>query len=132
MALPLVSITGKVYFPDGTPATGSLVVELTQPGSALDGAASQRVGSRATEVVAADGSAGFSLVPNDQISPAGTVYQVTYFLKNAAGQTAPPWSEFWTVPSTPSPVGIGAITPSDALFTAKAQAVRTRLGITAW
>ena len=47
MAIPTVTITGKIYLPDGQVATaGSVTCALSLSGSAEDGGVSQRVGGR--------------------------------------------------------------------------------------
>lgn len=112
MAIPTVQITGNVLTPDGSaPASGKIVARLSQPGSVLDGATSQRVASQVTAQLGAGGAlpGTFTLTPNDVITPWGTYYEVTYLVQLADGTNVPAWREQWQLASTPSPINIGAV-----------------------
>lgn len=118
MAVPTIQITGSVVSPDGAVLTsGVIVAELSQPGSALDGAVSVRVlGKISATITAGTVAADLDLVPNDAITPAGTYYRVTIFGTTADGQvyrSAVP--EKWQVASSPASVDIGAVTRLDVV-----------------
>jgi lysophospholipase L1-like esterase len=123
MAVPLTTITGKLLTPDGQPVTkGTVSARLSQPGSALDGAVSQRVAETATATVGADGSVSLSLVPNDAITPSGTHYVVTIDAK--IGARGRQWVEKWQITGT-APLDIGevprlGVVPGIAVTTAAA------------
>ncbi len=117
MALPTVAITGKVLCPDGTPpSAGTITVALSPQGSALDGATSQRVGVPVVFVLGADGSVPLAmrLVPNDVITPAGTVYQARISVISSTGSPSS-WVERWQLASAPASIDIGAIPRLDVV-----------------
>jgi len=118
MAIALVTITGAVLTPDGDPvSSGTIEVTLSQAGSVLDGAVSQRVagggpGSGPTVVVTLGASgvlpAAAKLAPNDAIVPSGTYYAVKYNCVTPDGTKAR-WTEKWQLASAPSSIAIGAV-----------------------
>jgi hypothetical protein len=116
MAIQTVSITGKILLPDGSaPASGSISVRLSQAGSVLDGATSQRVGAEIAAALGTDGSmpSGLALVPNDAITPSGTYYLVE-FTAREQGSSTKRWTEKWQVPSG-GPLDIGAVPRLDVV-----------------
>jgi hypothetical protein len=110
VAIPVISITGKVLDPGAVGVTGgTLTAKLSQPGSVLDGATSQRVGAQVTTTFGAGGVlSGFSLVPNDAITPSGTYYTFRYSALLADGTRAT-WMEMAQLASSPSTIDIGAV-----------------------
>jgi hypothetical protein len=109
MALPLVAITGKVVLPDGTAVIGgSIALELSTSGSAVDATVSDRIGGRAVETIASDGTVSFNIIPNDAITnPINTSYRVTFFATTTNGQSR--WVELWQVTSSPQTQNIGSV-----------------------
>lgn len=107
-AIETTTITGTVYAPDGSVATGgSITCALTPtPGRASDGTNLQVVASRYVATISGSGTVSFTLVPNDVISPAGTVYACTYTITGPLRST---FTESWSVTTAPDPVSIGAI-----------------------
>lgn len=107
-AIETTTITGTVYAPDGSVATGgSITCALTPtPGRASDGTNLQVVASRYVATISGTGTVSFALVPNDVISPAGTVYACTYTITGPLRST---FTESWSVTTAPDPVSIGAI-----------------------
>ncbi len=103
MAVPLVQINGKVLLPDGSTAAGIITAELSQSGSVLDGATSQKVAAQSYGTIGADGTVTLSLVPNDAITPSGTSYLVTLRYGPAVVR------EIWQLASAPNPINIGAV-----------------------
>lgn len=109
MAIPTVTITGKIYLPDGQVATsGSVTCALSLSGSVDDAGVSHRVGGRRTFTIEADGDieTGAALVPNEAIAPGGTFYRVTF---NVLAPVTTVWSEAWQIASAPNPIEIGDI-----------------------
>lgn len=111
MGVTTVAIQGKVLTPSGeAPWRGSITAKLSQPGSVLDGTKSQRVTQETTGTIAADGTVtGLALVPNDQITPLGTYYTVTFDVHLPNGRQPTPWTETWQLASEPSPIDVGAV-----------------------
>jgi len=109
MAIPLVSITGKVLLPNGTAVAGTIEASLSQAGSVLDGAVSQQVAALATGTIGSDGTVTLSLVPNDAITPSGTSYRVRLRFGSAVVY------EIWQLASTPSPIDVGAVPRLDEI-----------------
>lgn len=110
-AVPTTQITGNVLDPGAAGvASGAITCTLSQPGSALDGAVSQRVASSVTITLGVAGAmpASALLVPNDQITPSGTAYTCVFSVRLASGRPAT-WSEVWQLASTPDPIDIGAV-----------------------
>lgn len=107
MPVETTTVQGKVITPDGVAVTeGSIVATLAQPGSALDGATSQRVGGRVEVSISAAGISGLVLVPNDVMTPAGTYYRVSITVREPIETS---WIELWSVASSPDPVDVGAV-----------------------
>lgn len=107
MAIPKRTISGTIYRPDGTGiAGGSISIQLSHPGSVMDEATlkDERVAGVAKVAIGADGAVEFDLVPNDEISPTGTFYRVTF--RDGDGAE---WSDAWEVPSGGAPLAIGAV-----------------------
>lgn len=111
-AVPTVTVTGHVLAPNGASygATGSITCTI-QPvsGSATDAATgkSERVGvAPYSLILAADGTVTGALVPNDLISPSGTVYFCQISLNTTPRRQ---WSETWDLSGNRETVDIGAI-----------------------
>src|SRR6266540_3880075 len=85
MAIPTVTIQGKVVAPNGAGiAKGTVTAKLSQAGSVLDGAVSQRVASSTRVTLGSDGALpAFALIPNDAIVPSGTYYRVRFSTEGA-------------------------------------------------
>ncbi len=109
MAIPVISITGKVVDPAGVGVTGKITAMLSRPGSVLDGTTSQDVARQVTTTISAGGTlSGFVLTPNDAITPSGTYYTVQFDAMLADGSRHI-WRELWQLASSPSPIDIGAV-----------------------
>lgn len=115
MAVPTVSVTGKVLTPTGAAANGgNIVFELNRPGSVIDPASSarERIGGQVVALIGTDGTLNFNLVPNDVIyidgnqSAGGTRYNARV---NVTAPTRSSWLEVLNVKSAPNPVVYGAI-----------------------
>lgn len=80
MAPVLVTVTGSVLGPDGTGiAGGSIEITLHPPGgSTPDGATEQIVSAVMTVIIASTGAVSFTIVPNSNISPAGSKYRAAF------------------------------------------------------
>lgn len=104
MAFALVSVTGTVVGPSGAGVGGGkITARLSPPGGyANDGAANQVVARELEISISAAGAVAFSIIPNDAITPAGSVYQATYEL--ADGTT---WTKEWDIASAPASQDIG-------------------------
>lgn len=109
MAVPTTSITGNILSPSGeAPTSGRVTARLSAPGSALDGAATVRVGAEVSADLTTGGAISIALVPNDNIVPSGTYYLVTIILVLANGRRMQ-WAERWSVPYTPTPIDVGSV-----------------------
>jgi hypothetical protein len=126
-AVPTAQITGNQLLPDGSaPSKGTINCALSQAGSVTDpvGGTVQRVAAETTFTLTNGGALPSTayLVPNDAITPSGTTYLCSFQLQLVDGRRASPWSERWSVASSPSSISIGAITrvspPSGAVFVA--------------
>ncbi len=111
MALPTVSVTGKLRAPNGDIISGGkLFLQLSSiKGHATDDVdGSVHYTIHGAKQVTSDvlGDVAFTLVPNDVITPADTYYDVIIL-----GQ-ALKHVEVWTVASSPDPVDIQAIPKS--------------------
>lgn len=108
-AVETTTVNGKVVLSDGAAATaGSITCTLSTPGTALDGATSQRVAGSETATIGSDGTiTGLTLVPNDAITPSGTTYRCTF---SVSAPRRASWDETWSVTSSPDPVNVGSIT----------------------
>jgi hypothetical protein len=105
MAVTTTNITGMVLLPSGAPATGGkLRARLSSPGSVEDGATTQRIGGVTIAEIGSDGSVDFTLVPNDVITPEGSIYAVEYQLLGGSS-----WQEFWAVETGSGSIDIGDI-----------------------
>lgn len=118
MALTTIQITGTVVSPDGAPlVSGYITAELSQPGSAMDGAVSVRIVGKIQATIT-NGAIGadFKLVPNASITPAGTYYKVEISGITADGTSygsVPP--EKWQLAASPASVDIGAVPRLDVV-----------------
>lgn len=102
------TVSDTVYFADGTPASGTLII--TWPSfSTLSGTA---VAAGSTSVkLGANGVLNVALAPNAGANPAGVYYTVVYQL--GPGQVK---TEYWMVPTT-SPANLATVrtTPGSGL-----------------
>lgn len=105
MAVETTTIEGDVLDLDATPAEGELRIRLNQAGRVPDGADSHVVGGELRVTIGPAGAVSFPLIPNDVITPAGTIYVVEYVLANGRR-----FREGWSVATAPDPIDIGAVT----------------------
>jgi hypothetical protein len=101
MALPTVTISEHLLEADGVTAyrRGIVRARLSQAGRALDGAEVVAVSGGDLAMVGIGGAVSLHLVPNDVISPSGTVYLVEKMLCDSQGH----WDRFverWSVASS--------------------------------
>lgn len=103
-----VHIVGNVLLPDGsTPRSGHIDVKLSQPGTTEDGiGGDMKVGGRFRTTLLSGGRVDFFIVPNDDITPAGTTYRAEYSLVDRHGHTFFT-DAVWSVNSTPVTQNIG-------------------------
>lgn len=113
--IPKTHITGTVFLPSGAPAAGgSLTIELTIPASVNDPATGDdhKVSGRFVAAIDEGGAVDFYLVPNESLTPGGTLYRVTYRLADGFS-----WAEAWNLPATPTAMSVGDVplaqTPPD-------------------
>lgn len=113
MAVPTVTIQGKVILPSGDAATsGKIISELNEAGKVNDGSNDHRAGGKIETIIESDGSVDFTLIPNDQItldgqgSPGGGWHKVTIQIDTPYRHEM---NEEWELASTPNPIDIGAI-----------------------
>jgi hypothetical protein len=111
VSLPRVTIRGALYQADGvTPyRRGRVTARLSQSGTAFDGETRVVVSGGDEDVIGETGEVTLALVPNDVISPAGTVYLATFDLLDRLGH----WERLvqrWNVSSSASTVELGTIT----------------------
>lgn len=112
MAIPTVQITGTILTPAGDPVRdGTVSAELSQSGRVIeDNGLAQSIAGETSWDLAPGGAlpADFALIPNDVISPAGTVYIVTF---NVTLQNYRPfsWVERWKLHSAPATIAIGDV-----------------------
>lgn len=89
---PTTTVQDVVFRADGTPAGGVLLISWP----AFTTASNQAVAAGTTNVtLGANGALSVNLVPNENVTPASTVYSVTYQLNDGTNKT-----EFWVVPSS--------------------------------
>lgn len=109
-AIPTTTVNGKVYMPGGAVAAGgTITATLSQAGTVADdtGSPTYRVGGSKSGTIASDGTVtGLVLIPNDLITPAGTIYKVTLSVTSPISTS---WTEYWSVANSPDPVGIGDV-----------------------
>jgi len=106
MAVQTTTITGLVLAPSGSPVTGGRIrARLTGPGTVDDAGTNQKIHGFAEFAIGANGAVNFALVPNDVISPAGSIYSVEFNMPDGAS-----WVEFWSLATAPDPIEIGDIT----------------------
>lgn len=108
MAIPTITITGKVLDPSGAGVSGGEIrILLSTSGVVRDAAttADQKVNGEQRIQIGADGAVSIVLVPNASITPAGTVYHVRFVLANGFS-----WTEDWSVAAAPGAQEIGDIT----------------------
>lgn len=104
-AIAQTTISDRIYSPlNGTLFEGRL--QITAPDLTYGGKTYVR-GAR--EYVVTAGNFTASLIPNDIATPPGTAYTVRYIPANGS-----PWTEYWTVPTSATPVMINAIRASVA------------------
>jgi hypothetical protein len=105
MAVETTTITGKVLQPSGVPASGGrLRARLSSPGTINDAGVTQKINGVAEAEIGSDGSVNFKLVPNDAISPAGSIYAVEFQMPDGSS-----WREYWNLPTNPDPTEIGDV-----------------------
>lgn len=105
MAVETTRIIGKVLVPSGSPASGGKIrARLSSPGSVADAGTTQRVGGASTSNIGVDGSVDFKLIPNDAITPSGSIYAIEYQMPGGDS-----WTEHWNLATTPDPIDIGNI-----------------------
>ena len=108
MAIERTTIQGTLYGPGGSPVPGGkITAELSNPGSAPDTTSGDDEAVAGTQefTIGGNGALSFTLVPNDVITPAGTIYKITFELPDRYT-----WTEFWSVSTTPDPLEIGDVT----------------------
>jgi hypothetical protein len=107
MAISTKTINGKVVTPDGVGwAGGSIYYSLNVDGTVDDAGTEQVVGATKVTIIQQDGTVDFDLIPNDNITPADTVYVVRFFAPDGSRMT-----QLWRVLSTdPSTINIGDVT----------------------
>ena len=108
MAIPTTTIQGKVLMPDGTDTTGTILASLSAPGTVTDDATAdvEIVAGRFRGSIVAGVVTGLALVPNDEISPAGSHYRFSFEIEAPAKHR---YVRRLLVPSAPDPVDIGAL-----------------------
>ena len=112
MAIETTTISGNVYDANGVLATGGTIrCQLSHPGIARDlsNSKDEVIAGVITTSIASNGAVSFALVPNDAITPVGTVYLVKFQLPNGYS-----WTEYWSVATAPDPVEIGDVLRVDA------------------
>lgn len=113
-AVQTTTIAGKVLMPNGAVATsGAIIAALSFPGSINDLSTNEgeRVAGRYTGSISGAGAVSLVLVPNDDIIPAGTYYNVTFNVSTPARVS---WTEKWSVTTSPDPIDVGNVARLDA------------------
>ncbi len=96
MAVDQAAVTGKVLDPMGNAVPyAKIEVQLSAAGSVDDAGSSHVTGGKFTVRSDASGDVSFNIVPNDSITPAGTVYTAKY--QTPAGSR---WQKTWTITGT--------------------------------
>ena len=108
-APPTVAISGGIVTPSGgSVARGMILIRLSQPGRAADGDSSVLVsGSTEAKWSGAQGPT-IALVPNDVITPSGTVYVVSITAVDSSGRVSS-WTERWRVASSPASISFADV-----------------------
>lgn len=110
MAIPTVTVTGRVASPGGVPIRrGVVTAHLSQQGFADDDGQTVLIAHSVTARWYGDQPVSLSLVPNDVISPSGTVYVVTWSALDTSGRPSS-WSERWQIPSATEPIALDDVT----------------------
>lgn len=112
MAIPTTTIEGKFLLPSGVGANGGkITARLSQNGTVEDDVTFEdhAVGGETVGSIGTDGTISLVLIPNDEITPGGTYYLVTFELADGIRIR-----EQWEVASAPDPVDVGAVTRVDA------------------
>jgi hypothetical protein len=100
------TVAFRVVTPSGTNVTaGTITAELSQPGTVADGATAVAVGLKSTSAITGTGFT-LALVPNANITPAGTYYKVTV---QTTAPTWGSWSEKWQIPSSGTPIDSASV-----------------------
>ncbi|HVC45997.1 MAG TPA: glycosyl hydrolase family 28-related protein [Terracidiphilus sp.] len=89
-AVTTTTVQGTVYFANGQPGAGT--VQIQWPSFTTAGGQAIAAGSTSV-TIGSDGSLSVNLAPNQDASPAGLFYTVTYYLSNGTTNT-----EYWVVP----------------------------------
>jgi len=106
MAAETTRITGLVLLPSGAPCTGGRMrIRLSGPGKVEDAGVTQKVHGVIDVAIGSNGAVDFTLIPNDAITPSGTVYRVEFETNDGFR-----WTEHWSVTTAPDPTEIGDIT----------------------
>lgn len=107
MAVPKVTIQGKIILPTGDPAPGGEIsIRLSGIGKVEDGGSTHTIFGVSPPIrIAEDGSVNFTLVPTESITPNNLRYVTTYRFGNGVTQ-----DERWTLNNAPNPIDIGDIT----------------------
>lgn len=106
MAINNTRITGSVVLPSGTPPVGGRIkCRLSLIGTVADGAAHQVILGQQVFTIGSDGTVDFTLVPNSEITPAGSCYVLEFDVPGCET-----FIEKVTVPTSPDPCGIGDLT----------------------
>ncbi|HEU5351445.1 MAG TPA: glycosyl hydrolase family 28-related protein, partial [Terracidiphilus sp.] len=89
-AFTTTTVQGTVYFANGQPGSGTAQIQWTS----FTTAGGQAIAAGSTTVtIGSDGFLSVNLAPNQDATPAGLFYTVTYYLSNGATNT-----EYWVVP----------------------------------
>lgn len=106
----MITLIGKVLLPNGgAPTGGRLVLDLLANGSnGVDA-----ILGRTVYILPAGGdlalaSPAWQVIPNEEISPAGTVYRAQWQLNDLYGYIRPE-GELWSLASSPSSLEIGDV-----------------------
>ena len=89
-AVTTTTVQGTVYFANGQPGSGT--VQIQWPSFTTAGGQAIAAGST-TVTIGSDGFLSVNLAPNQDATPAGLFYTVTYYLSNGSTNT-----EYWVVP----------------------------------
>ena len=108
MAVPKVTVQGKVLQPSGSGQVGTITVKPKVSTKVIDDSdgSSYWVPSEEVFTIASDGTVAFDIIPNDVMLPV-TTYEVT--IRSGTDPVFDLGTEEWNVASSPDPIDIGAI-----------------------